>query len=97
MQSGFMITNGKGFRVTFENGWALSVQFGNVNYCENRANFRVIYKDDAEYGNIESPNAEIAIINPNGELEYIAAVQDTVKGYVSPAEMLRIMNDVANR
>ena len=32
----FKITQGKGFQVTFANGWTASVQFGVENYCANR-------------------------------------------------------------
>jgi len=31
----FSISNNKGFHITFENGWTVSVQFGAGNYCDN--------------------------------------------------------------
>jgi len=31
----FNITNGKGFTMTFANGWTVSVQFGGLNYCQH--------------------------------------------------------------
>ena len=31
----FEVTTGKGFHVTFENGWTVSVQFGPGNFCDN--------------------------------------------------------------
>ena len=31
----FRITGAKGFQMTFENDWTVSVQFGYGNYCEN--------------------------------------------------------------
>jgi hypothetical protein len=33
--SNFKSTNNKGFQMTFENGWTISVQFGYGNYCDN--------------------------------------------------------------
>ena len=33
------ITNGKGFQMTFENGWTISVQFGWGNYHDRREMF----------------------------------------------------------
>jgi hypothetical protein len=32
----FRITCGKGFQMTFANGYTISVQFGYTNYCDNR-------------------------------------------------------------
>ena len=34
--SEFLITRNKGFRITFENGFAISVQWGPENYCERK-------------------------------------------------------------
>jgi hypothetical protein len=34
--SNFKSTNNKGFQMTFENGWTISVQFGYGNYCSHR-------------------------------------------------------------
>ena len=31
----FKITEGKGFHMTFANGWTVSVQWGSGNYCPN--------------------------------------------------------------
>ena len=33
--SGLTITFGKGFHLTFDNGYTLSVQIGTYNYCDN--------------------------------------------------------------
>tara|TARA_Y100000034_G_C6655133_1_gene286952 strand:+ start:96 stop:581 length:486 start_codon:yes stop_codon:yes gene_type:complete len=35
-RAGFRVCDGKGFQIRFKNGWTLSVQFGQHNYCENR-------------------------------------------------------------
>ena len=76
--------NRPGFFVTFANGYTISVQFGRGNYCNNR---------DGTLGN-SSPNAEIAVIRPNGEFIPISP-HDRVQGYVSPDEMSEIMRVVA--
>ena len=55
------ITGAKGFQMTFENGWTVSVQFGYGNYCANRA-------DRGQWLHLNSPlthdvkceNAEVA-------------------------------------
>lgn len=59
----FRITDGKGFGITFANGWAISVQFGPGNYCEN---YDDDYRRKEESGRRGSDDAEIAIIDPNG-------------------------------
>ncbi len=57
----FTITAGKGFQITFENGFTASVQFGYGNYCENRAKREQIYYHGDTYSHdIASKNAEVA-------------------------------------
>ena len=43
----FEATQNKGFRMTFENGFAISVQWGTMNYCEKK-NLMAEYKDEME-------------------------------------------------
>ena len=90
------ITQGKGFQITFENGYTLSVQFGPMNYCENKNyNWSEPYARAAsEAGERGSSNAEIAVIAPNKELLQIEP-HDSVRGWVSPDEIARIMGIVA--
>lgn len=82
----FRVTSGKGFHITFANGWTVSVQFGSGSYCENRY---------IPYG-VETPpcpTAEIAAWDKDGKwhrFEY-----DTVAGYCKPDEVLDFMNMVA--
>ena len=78
----FRITDNKGFQITFPNGWTVSVQFGHYNYCANYHEF--------EYR--PSPDAEIAAWKGD---EWYDFGNDTVKGYVSPAEVLAFMNMIA--
>ena len=68
----------KGFRMTFDNNWAVSVQIGVMNYCVNR--------NDNDHSNRtwetpqECPNAEIAVFSPNGDY----ALPNDVEGYLRP-------------
>lgn len=66
--SKFNITSGRGFHLTFENGYTVSVQFGPEHYCENRSNDPVsLLKEQREFGaDCESSDAEIAIWNDKG-------------------------------
>jgi len=63
---GFTITSGKGFWMTFQNGYTVSVQWGFSNYCANRELF--IDDDSAEhppqsseYGGWFSKDAEVMV------------------------------------
>ena len=65
MSAGFTITGGKGFRLTFANGWTISVQFGVFNYCEHHDS-GYVYGDEAKADMWRSRDAEIAVIKPDG-------------------------------
>jgi len=82
----FTITANKGYQMVFANGYGLSVQWGSWNYCDNRGeNY-----DDAVLGEVGSPNAEIAVILPNGELDH-----DSIQGWLSPDQVLAKMVEIA--
>ena len=82
--SKFLITAGKGFQLTFENGWTVSVQFGKHNYCENRES---LSREVVKKG--ESQDAEIAAFPEEG-LWYDFG-SDTVKGYCSADEVAQFI------
>jgi len=86
----FQITYGKGFRVTFENGWAVSVQFGPGNYCDN---YDASFAEETLCGKRGSTTAETAAINPQGDLVNLG--DNTVAGHQTPAEVLALMVRVA--
>lgn len=60
----------KGFHMTFENGWTVSVQFGKNNYVSDRSNTG------------ESFDAEIAAWDENNN--WYRFENDTVKGWCKP-------------
>jgi hypothetical protein len=79
---------GRGFQITFANGWTASVQWGYCTYCST----------DDEKMPRESSDAEIAAINPNGYLvEIDPKYGDCVKGWQSPDEVLQFFNWVASQ
>lgn len=80
----FAITDGKGFQMTFANGWMVSVQFAEYNYCSNR--------DEGKRG--KSPDAEIAAWNEKGE--WLRFPFDTVQGWCSPDYVTEFMMYVAH-
>ena len=60
----FKITGKKGFHITFENGFTVSVQFGPGNYCDNYD--MEIGRDDERAGAKGSYNAECAVWGSDG-------------------------------
>ena len=97
MKSGFRITHGKGFSVKFENGYTVSVQFGRYNYCDN---YLLNYPDEMqaklleidEYGNIECANAEVAVIDCDGNLMRLFGGEGfEVAAYYTPKQVLALL------
>ena len=88
IRAGFRITDKKGFHITFENGWTVSVQFGPANYCDHYG--RRIGHDEEACGSEGSTNAECAVwspdwvmVSPNGRLS------DTVSNRSTQPKSLR--------
>lgn len=69
-----------GFSMTFENGWTISVQFHAFAYCERRQLGQAEDKSP-----VESPDAEIAIWNSEGDWYNFGS--DEVLGYQTPDEV----------
>ncbi len=82
----FTICDGKGFQITFATGWTLSVQFGPGNYCDNFNMNTRFYRELP--GRVTSENAEIAILNPQGELVDLGH-GDQVAGYINVMDVLK--------
>jgi hypothetical protein len=91
----FYITGGKGFQMTFENGWTVSVQFGVGNYGDNYS--LQDYSRPTE--DIQSEKAEIAAWDKNNKCydfsEFDSEYKDTVKGYVKADQVLAFMNKIS--
>lgn len=89
--SGFSITRGGGFHIRFENGWTISVQFGDGTYSDN---YLKITPEETRAACQSSTTAELAIIDPDGEL-YTMRGEAEVFAYQKPADLLEMMNTVA--
>ena len=95
--SEFLITRNKGFRMTFENGFAISVQWGPGNYCEKKdEDFDKPQKERFW----ESCSAEIAVIDTNNNMQENSSVgmislgRDTVEGWVSADQVAKVITIV---
>lgn len=90
----FKITGGKGFHMTFDNGWTASVQWGFGNYCDN---YNTLDSRSSTLSDVAAAKgcktAEIAAWDKGGTMYNFGA--DEVKGYVTPNEVLMFLNMVA--
>jgi hypothetical protein len=91
----FKVTDGKGFHITFANGWTVSVQWGMGNYCPNQHVTPSEWTPKA-YGDMQhklgaagSPTAEVGWWKGSGDLE--------VAANMSPEEVLSFMVELAAR
>lgn len=90
----FKITGKKGFHITFDNGYTVSVQFGPGNYCSNYD--MEIGRDEELSGKRGSETAECAVWSRSGDM--IAHWNgDTVSNRSTPAEVLELLNWAASQ
>lgn len=86
---GFYITGGKGFHITFQNRYTVSVQFGPGNYCDNYD--RNIGRDEVTAGREGSTTAECAVWAENGELIDYEGWGSCVSNRSTPADVLKLL------
>ena len=84
----FTASYNKGFSMTFNNGFEISVQWGTMNYCSKKGDGE--WDESTRDTRWKSSTAEIAIFNTNvtdadalSGNDMIAFANDTVKGWVS--------------
>ena len=94
MRPKFVATQNKGFGITFQNGFTISVQFGTENYCEHK-NLDIDFEDlpnPKEKNRWESRNAEIAVYKDE---KFIDIGDDTVIGWLTPDEVAKAIEIVS--
>jgi hypothetical protein len=92
---GFNVSGNKGFQITFENGWTISVQFGVFNYCEHyHSGYN--FGDEQKQETWKSENAEIAVFHNDLSKPWYSFGSDTVKGYCSSGEVAMWIGKVAS-
>lgn len=66
----FNITEGKGFQMTFENGFTISVQWGYHNYCSNKSYHQEVEGERKErfFG---AESAEIAVWHKDSGMNFL--------------------------
>ncbi len=85
----FRCINNKGFQVTFNNGWTVSVMFGKGNYCENRDNGSIPFPHEVGLS-VDSDTAEVLIFKGRHEL-------GRERGWQTAAEVAEILTTVEAR
>jgi len=92
---GFTATENKGFRMNFENGFEISVQWGIENYCEKKSFNTDI--DPTKERIWESGNAEIAVFDDNALPPRIVPIggDDQVIGWLTPNEVAKAIEIVS--
>jgi hypothetical protein len=95
----FKITRGKGFHMTFDNGWTVSVQWGAGNYCDHYSTHLRTGEDydraDRDVGSNGSMTAEIAAWDKDGT--WFDFGHDQVHGYVPADDVLAFMTMIASK
>ena len=85
--SKFQITNHKGFRMGFENGFEISVQWGPGNYCERKDED---FDKPQEERFWESRTAEIAIFDSKDD-SMITLGKDNVDGWLTSDKVAKVI------
>ena len=92
--SRFSNSEGRGFHLTFDNKWTISVQFSGGHYCDNKERGYDLAKELVERGELmHSTNAEIAVWKQNGGLIWLE--NDQVRGYTTADEVAKVITIVS--
>ena len=81
----FRINDNKGFSITFDNGYTVSVQFGPGNYSSN---YNLSMLDNMGKP-MTATLAETALIAPNGD--FVSYKDNDVQGYQSTVDVLELL------
>ena len=90
--SKFNSTHNKGFQMTFDNGFRLSVQWGIGNYCQRKSDGQ--FGDEMKDKFWESISAEIAVFNDNVKNTPIIPLNDgldMVCGWLNADQVAKVM------
>lgn len=96
--SKFNSTHNKGFQMTFDNGFRLSVQWGIGNYCQRKSDG--MFGDEMKDNFWESTSAEIAVFDDNvGESSPMVNLNggmDMVCGWLSTDQVAKVIAIVSS-
>lgn len=87
----------KGFQMTFDNGFRLSVQWGIGNYCEKKNSGQ--FGDEMKDNFWESTSAEIAVFDDkvvDGDMVDLNGGMDMVCGWLSTDQVAKVIAIVSS-
>jgi Flp pilus assembly protein TadG len=87
----FRITDNKGFQITFDNGYTVSVQFGPGNYSSNRVETYTTSMNKPQSAEL----AETALLDPDGN--FVKYKGDDVQGYRTAEQVLALLQYASKR
>jgi len=87
-------TGSNGFQITFANGYTVSVQWGEGNYCDNRDN-RAANKFADNIPGVPCKNAEIAAWDSAGKWVDMEN-GDVVDGWKTPEEVAAFIQKISS-
>ena len=90
----FISTYNKGFRMKFDNGFSISVQWGTGNYCEKK-NLGTTLGDERNEKYWESKTAEVAVFDNNNDMIPIGN-EETVIGWLLPDEVAKVISIISS-
>ena len=91
--SKFVATRNKGFAMTFDNNYTISVQWGTENYCEKK-HTTIHPTDPMEHKRWDSLSAEIAVFDNEGMISI--GDTDEVLGWCSAEDVAKYIAIVSS-
>ena len=89
----FKVITHKGFQITFDNGWTVSVMFGGGNYCENQDD-KYWMPNDETVSVYECNTAEVAAWDKDNN--WFDFGDDKVNGWCEPNYVADFIQRVKN-
>ena len=88
--------SGRGFHLTFDNKWTISVQFSGGHYCDNYdKHWNFAQKQIAKGDSISSSTAEIAVWNNSPSMEMVWLENDNVRGYTTTDKVAQVIHKIS--
>ena len=93
--SKFVATRIKGFAMTFDNNYTISVQWGTENYCEKRIT-SIHPTDPMEHKRWDSLSAEIAVFDDEKMINISSDGVDAVIGWLGTEDVAKVIAIVSS-
>ena len=93
--SKFVATRNKGFAMTFDNNYTISVQWGTENYCEKK-HTTIHSTDPMEHKRWDSLSAEIAVFDDEEMINISSDGVDAVIGWLGTEDVAKVIAIVSS-